>query len=284
MKIKIKRIIITIIICHFIIIAFLSITIIVDSSVCYKKLGKIASQINENYEFLYYNDIQFYYKGEKYFIGDILEDSHDFDIQYINNYYFIYSCRNNQLYEYYSINENGENTFLFSSHNKYIIGNFYDSRIYFENNKCFYLYDIKKQMETAITIDEFYLKAFGSKYTVLYNDGYIITDTSCNVSKKIQLSNLCENNLIKEMYDTSKKSFFGPRLEIKCVEVKENNIYINISADNINCVTIKYDFDLEKVIIVDKACWKYLERLKSFNLNNDVCRPLEYLLSKEMLD
>ena len=41
----------------------------------YNEINKIVSTIDENNELLYYNDLQFYYKGKDYYFYRFVEDS-----------------------------------------------------------------------------------------------------------------------------------------------------------------------------------------------------------------
>ena len=277
---KIKKIIIIIVCCHFVIVFIFTFKLLIDHILYDSKLGEIALQIDENPHFLYYNNHQFYYKGKSYYIDNVLANNdYNYVIKYINNDYFIYSHSGNNGYDYYVIDEYGNNRFLFRTQDNYTISGFIDDIIYFEKNDYYYLYDVNNSIEIEITIDKFFMKAYDSKYTVLYNNGYIITDTSCDVSKKINIHNLFDIELIAELYNTSKKTLLGPRLEIKSIEIEKQNIYINISADNVNCITVKYYFDLDTCEIVGRSTWRWLEHAKSFHLNGNVCKPIEYLLS-----
>lgn len=249
----------------------------------YKKIDALLTEISESNDFLYYNDEHFYYNGNSYSFYRFFEDiDYRRDIVYISNDYLIYSEYNdNKKYDYYLIDYNGNVSLLYSSEKGGLCA-FIDNTIYIKRkvgNSYYYgLYNVGSQVEEELTIEEFYLKVYDSKYTVAYDNGYIVTDTSTGLSKRISIKNLLNNEVILELHNAKKKLFLSD-LIIENVMVSKNEVFVLISTDGIEGLTIRYDFDSAVSEVIDKFGWEYLEPYVIISsLNNDVCKPLEYLL------
>ncbi len=250
------------------------------------KVKSIMSRIDESYDFVYYNDYDFYYKGERHYFGHFLEkNDYNFDIEYISHDYLIYSKHNNKRYDYYLMNGSGDIMLIYSSQFDYHIDALSNNILYFRYKDDNIIYDLITKEEKKISVEEYYLKAFETKYILKYDqsltiNNIFITDTYSNETKEISIEKLLDNELIYNLYIERKKISLNP-LDIKSIWLYKNNIYISISPENINGITIKYEFDSGTIEIVNRFSWKYLEHLHFCYIGNADCEPIEYLLNNQ---
>lgn len=249
----------------------------------YKEIKMILSKIERSNDYLYYNDEHFYYKGNDYFFDKFFEDTnYSRGIEFINNDFLIYSEYNKRMYYYYLMDREGNSELVYCSKGDRVEA-FIDDTIYLKtrvgNAYCYGTYSLVTQTKEELTIEEFYMKVYDSKYFITWDDGYIVTDTKLNSSKRISIKTLLCNPIIKDLYNARKKLLFAPDLIIENVMVYKNDIFVLISPDGVEGITVKYDFDSETSDVIDKFKWKYLEPyVIMFDLNKDVCKPVEYLL------
>ena len=142
------------------------------------------------------------------------------------------------------------------------------------------VYDTSSQIESEISIEDYYLAVYNTKYLLTYDDLFFITDTSTGIKKSITIDKFLNNSMINELYEARKK-LMNSDMKIRNVYFIKNEIYVDISIENTNGITVKYDFESGKTDIVGKVHFKWLEHIKSTYLADATCQPIECLLSQK---
>lgn len=266
--------------------------LIVTSMICvytcywYKRIDELTEQIEENNYYLYYNNYDFCYKGEKYHFGNYVSDKYYDKLCFINCDYLIYLNATSEGFEYYSLDNNGDTNLIYMSQNECYIDAYIDGLLFFTTNKYLYkknkymVYDTSSQIESEISIEDYYLAVYNTKYLLTYDDLFFITDTSTGIKKSITIDKFLNNSMINELYEARKK-LMNSDMEIRNVYFIKNEIYVDISIENTNGITVKYDFESGKTDIVGKVHFKWLEHIKSTYLADATCQPIECLLSQK---
>ena len=250
----------------------------------YKKIDELTEQIEESNHYLYYNYHDFYYKGEKYRFDDYVGDKPYDRICFINCDYLIYSNKTSECTEYYAIDNSGNTSLIYMSQSECYIDAYRDGLLFFTTNKYLYkkikyiVYDTSSQIESEISIEDYYLAVYNTKYLLTYDDLFFITDTSTGIKKSITIDKFLNNSMINELYKARKK-LMNSDMKIRNVYFIKNEIYVDISIENTNGITVKYDFESGKTDIVGKVHFKWLEHIKSAYLVDTICQPIEWLLT-----
>lgn len=280
---KNKKIIFIVILSSVLLLSFLVSFVFQYVDDTYKEIKMILSEIEGSEDYLYYNGEHFYYNGIDYSFYKFFEDiDYSREIVFMNNDYLIYSEYKKKMHHYYLMDSNGKSELVYSSKTGGLHA-LIDDTIYLKikvSNGYYYgIYNVGTQIEEELTIEEYYMKVYDSKYIITWDDGYIVTDTNTNSSKRISINTLLGNQVVKDLYDARKKLPFSPDLIIENVMVYKNDIFVLISPDGVEGITVKYNYDSGISEVIDIFGWEYLEPyVIIFDLNDDVCKPVEYLL------
>ncbi|MBP5551261.1 MAG: hypothetical protein J6X93_04355 [Bacilli bacterium] len=255
------------------------------TSYWYNVIDEMVGQIDENDNLLYYNDYNFYYKGEKKNLGNYVSNVFFDRICFINGDYLICLKQNAKSIDYYLMDHNGSINLIYTSKDECYIDAYIDDSLYFTTNKYlgknikYIAYNVYDKIESEMSIEDYYSTVYNTKYLLTYGECFRVIDTFSKVAKDITIDRLLTNSIVNNLYE-ARKRLMNSSMTIMNVYFIDNDIYIDVSIDNKNGITLKYDFESEKIDIVGKVCFEWLEHIKSSYLFDGNCKPIEKILSK----
>lgn len=243
------------------------------------EIKELLGKIQENGKFIYSsNQNCILYKSKQYSISQYIGDD-SVSVEYIREDIIIYSVKNeSSKYSYCSINERGESIFLFDA-DVNLKWNFYNDDIFFLNHiNRFFTYKLGSKYYEEISQKD-YVSNIDNIYRVYQvNNTYLnIINNSTGVTAQLGLNQLLPNDIISKF--AKKDLYIGEYLT--CYD----DIYLVICLNDIYTLVIKYDFNDETIVVVDKIINGFWNSdSKIFFLENEVCYPLNSLIAKGISD
>lgn len=232
-----------------------------------------------NYVF-YMNEI---YSPKK--INNFFDGIKRFRFEYFSSKSLIYSFYEMNNYNYYLVDENGNEKLLLDKVHEKPRNLGYDGKMLYYTKKydeiTYYSYDTETDQENIITCYDYYEYAYKTKYVCNKENGlFYITDLSSNFSKQITLESLQKNSDINKILQ-KRQSFFFKNLTIFDVCSFNDKIYcvLHLSASDVFVVETDFEFDSVDIIATVTDC-EVESLFKMFYLNINKCEPLDLLLSR----